>query len=172
MGTRRCSASRSPATTARSWTGSSRPFRPSPTSQQAHPGFTLGEFGDASTQQQINKVVQDDFGKALITSLPVTLIILLIAFGALVAAGVPLLLALTAVIATIGIMGPLSHVIGGVDSSINEVILLIGLAVGVDYSMFYLRREREEREAGGARRRRSPPRRRPRAARCWSRASR
>jgi uncharacterized membrane protein YdfJ with MMPL/SSD domain len=116
--------------------------------QQAHPGFTVGEFGDASTQQQINDVVQSDFGKALVTSLPVTLIILLIAFGALVAAGVPLLLALTAVIATIGILGPLSHVIGGVDSSINEVVLLIGLAVGVDYSMFYLRREREEREAG------------------------
>jgi uncharacterized membrane protein YdfJ with MMPL/SSD domain len=116
--------------------------------QQAHPGFTLGEFGDASTTEQINKVVNDDFGKALKTSLPVTLIILLIAFGALVAAGVPILLALTAVAATIGIMGPLSHVIGGVDSSINEVILLIGLAVGVDYSMFYLRREREEREAG------------------------
>ena len=116
--------------------------------RQAHPGFTLGEFGDASTEEQINKVVQDDFGKALVTSLPITLIILLIAFGALVAAGVPLLLALTAVIATIGIMGPLSHVIGGVDNSINEVILLIGLAVGVDYSMFYLRREREEREAG------------------------
>ena len=116
--------------------------------QQAHPGFTLGEFGDASTNQQIEEVVQDDFGKALKTSLPVTLIILLIAFGALVAAGVPLLLALTAVMATIGIIGPLSHLIGGVDSSINEVILLIGLAVGVDYSMFYLRRAREEREAG------------------------
>ncbi len=116
--------------------------------EQAHPAFSLGEFGDASTQQQINKVVQDDFAKALKTSLPVTLIILLFAFGALVAAGVPLLLALTAVTATIGIMGPLSHVIGGVDNSINEVILLIGLAVGVDYSMFYLRREREERESG------------------------
>ena len=116
--------------------------------QRAHPGFTLGEFGDASTTEQINKVVADDFGKALKTSLPVTLIILLVAFGALVAACVPLLLALTAVMATIGIMGPLSHVIGGVDSSINEVILLIGLAVGVDYSMFYVRREREERESG------------------------
>src|SRR2546430_12513728 len=102
--------------------------------QKAHPGFTIGEFGDASTTEQINKVVSDDFGKALKTSLPVTLIILLIAFGALVAAGVPLLLALTAVLATIGIMGPLSHVIGGVDSSINEGILLIGLAVGVDYT--------------------------------------
>ena len=50
-------------------------------------------------------------------------------------------------IATIGLMGPISH-ISGVDSSVNEVILLIGLAVGVDYSMFYLRREREERESG------------------------
>ncbi len=116
--------------------------------QKAHPAFTVGEFGDASTQQQINDKVQSDFGKALITSLPVTLIILLIAFGALVAAGVPLLLALTAVFATIGLLGPISHLIGGVDSSINEVVLLIGLAVGVDYSMFYLRREREEREAG------------------------
>ena len=86
--------------------------------------------------------------KALVTSLPITLLILLIAFGAVVAAGVPLLLAITAVIATIGLIGPLSHLIGGVDSSINEVILLIGLAVGVDYSMFYLRREREERESG------------------------
>ena len=116
--------------------------------QEAHPGFTLGEFGDASTNEQINKVVTDDFGKALKTSLPFTLIILLLAFGALVAAAIPLLLALTAVMATIGIMGPVSHLIGGVDTSINEVILLIGLAVGVDYSMFYLRREREEREAG------------------------
>jgi uncharacterized membrane protein YdfJ with MMPL/SSD domain len=60
---------------------------------------------------------------------------------------VPLLLALTAVMATIGLMGPISH-IGAVDTSVNEVILLIGLAVGVDYSMFYLRREREERESG------------------------
>ena len=116
--------------------------------QAAHPGFTVGEFGDASVSKQLNKAISDDFGKALVTSLPITLIILLIAFGALVAAGVPLLLALTAVMATIGLIGPISHIGNGVDSSINEVILLIGLAVGVDYSMFYLRREREEREAG------------------------
>jgi uncharacterized membrane protein YdfJ with MMPL/SSD domain len=116
--------------------------------QAAHPGFTVGEFGDASANKQIDEQVTKDFGKALITSLPITLIILLIAFGALVAAGVPLLLALTAVMATIGLLGPISHIGNGVDSSINEVVLLIGLAVGVDYSMFYLRREREERESG------------------------
>jgi uncharacterized membrane protein YdfJ with MMPL/SSD domain len=116
--------------------------------QAAHPDFTVGEFGDASVSKQLNKSIGDDFKKALVTSLPITLIILLIAFGALVAAGVPLLLALTAVMATIGLIGPISQIGNGVDSSINEVILLIGLAVGVDYSMFYLRREREEREAG------------------------
>ena len=116
--------------------------------QAAHPGFTVGEFGDASTEKQIGDVVQEDFGKALVRSLPVTVIILLIALGALVAAGVPLLLALTAVAATIGLLGPISQIGNGVDGSINEVVLLIGLAVGVDYSMFYLRRAREEREAG------------------------
>jgi RND superfamily putative drug exporter len=116
--------------------------------QAANPGFTIGESGDASVNKQINDSISDDFKQALFTSLPITLLILLLAFGALVAAGVPLLLALTAVMATIGLMGPISHIGNGVDSSVNEVILLIGLAVGVDYSMFYLRREREERELG------------------------
>ena len=115
--------------------------------QAANPDFTVAESGDASVNKQINDSISDDFARALFTSLPITLLILLIAFGALVAASVPLLLALTAVIATIGLMGPISH-ISAVDTSVNEVILLIGLAVGVDYSMFYLRREREERESG------------------------
>ena len=116
--------------------------------QAAHPQFTVGEFGDASSNNQVSASISSDFKTALVTSLPVTLLILLVAFGALVAAGVPLLLGLTAVVATIGLIGPISHIGNGVDESINEVILLIGLAVGVDYSMFYLRREREERESG------------------------
>ena len=115
--------------------------------QAANPDFTVAEAGDASINSAIEESISDDFGRALLTSLPITLLILLIAFGAVVAAMVPLLLGLTAVIATIGLMGPISQ-LSAVDSSINEVILLIGLAVGVDYSMFYLRREREERESG------------------------
>jgi RND superfamily putative drug exporter len=115
--------------------------------QAAHPDFIVGESGDASVNKQLEESISDDFQQALFTSLPITLVILLLAFGAVVAAAIPLLLGLTAVIATIGLMGPISH-LSGVDSSINEVILLIGLAVGVDYSMFYLRREREERESG------------------------
>ncbi len=116
-------------------------------SQRAHTGLRTEEFGDASADKAINKAFEDDFKKAEITSLPITLIILVLAFGALLAAFVPLVLAITAVAAAIGLIGPLSQ-IWPVDQAISSVVLLIGLAVGVDYSMFYLRREREERAAG------------------------
>jgi RND superfamily putative drug exporter len=112
-----------------------------------HAAFRIEEFGDASASKELSKTFADDFKRAELTSLPITLIILVIAFGALVAAGVPLLLALTAVMAAIGLIGPVSH-IWPVDQAITSVVLLIGLAVGVDYSMFYLRREREERARG------------------------
>jgi RND superfamily putative drug exporter len=114
---------------------------------EAHPAFTIEEFGDASASKALSESFEDDFQKAEVTSLPITLIILLLAFGAVVAALVPLLLAATAVAAAIGLLGPLSQ-IWPVDQSAASVILLVGLAVGVDYSMFYLRREREERARG------------------------
>jgi RND superfamily putative drug exporter len=116
--------------------------------QRVHPELRIAEVGDASTDRAFSKSIDDDFSKAEMTSLPVTLLILVVVFGALVAAGVPLLLALTAVAATIGLLGPISHIFGPVAEEISSVILLIGLAVGVDYTMFYLRREREERAAG------------------------
>ena len=113
--------------------------------QQA--GFRIEEFGDASADKALSQAFEDDFQKAEVTSLPITLIILILAFGALLAAFVPLLLAITAVAAAISLIGPISQ-IWPVDEAISSVVLLIGLAVGVDYSMFYLRREREERAAG------------------------
>jgi uncharacterized membrane protein YdfJ with MMPL/SSD domain len=115
--------------------------------QQAHPGFFIGEFGDASSVDALNTAYGDDLGKAGLLSLPITLVILVIAFGALVAAGIPLLLALSAVFATFGLIALPSHIFP-VAFQAFAVVLLIGLAVGVDYSMFYLRRERQERAAG------------------------
>jgi uncharacterized membrane protein YdfJ with MMPL/SSD domain len=115
--------------------------------QQAHPTLLIGEVGEASARKAIDKRIADDFRRAEFTSLPVTLLILVLAFGALVAAGIPLLLGLTSVAAALGLTALLSHLLH-VDPSINSVILLIGLAVGVDYSLFYLRREREERARG------------------------
>ena len=115
--------------------------------QKAHPQLFIGEFGDASKVDALVTAYGNDLGKAGLLSLPVTLIILLVAFGALVAAGIPLLLALTAVFATFGLISLPSHVFP-VAMQAPALVLLIGLAVGVDYSMFYLKREREERAAG------------------------
>ena len=115
--------------------------------QRAHPDLRIEEFGDASVGSQINTFVNNDLKRAETLSLPVTLLILVIAFGALVAAGVPVLLAISAVVATIGLVAFPSHIFPVGDNT-SIVITLIGMAVGVDYSLFYLKREREERRAG------------------------
>ena len=115
--------------------------------QERHPGFTVAEFGFASATHELNNTLSKDFQRAEYSSVPVTLIILLVAFGALVAAGLPVLLAFSGVLATIGLSAVASHVVAAT-SSTQSVILLIGMAVGIDYSLFYLRREREERARG------------------------
>jgi RND superfamily putative drug exporter len=115
--------------------------------QGEHPELRIEQFGGASAGKALDKMFEDDFKKAEFLSIPVTLIILVFAFGAFIAAGIPLLLALSAVMATLGLVSLGSHLIP-VEDSVSSVVLLIGLAVGVDYSLFYLRREREERAAG------------------------
>jgi RND superfamily putative drug exporter len=115
--------------------------------QRAHPDLRVEQIGSASATKAFEQAMEDDFKRAETLSVPLTLIILLLAFGALVAAGLPLLLGLTAVGATLGLLGPISQLTPIADQ-ISSVILLIGLAVGVDYSMFYVRREMEERDKG------------------------
>jgi RND superfamily putative drug exporter len=115
--------------------------------QKRNPSFRIEEFGDASFAKAADESAGKDFHRAEILSIPVTVIILLLAFGAFVAAVLPVILALTAVIAAFGLVMLTSHVFP-IDQSAFSVMLLIGLAVGVDYSLFYIRREREERAAG------------------------
>jgi RND superfamily putative drug exporter len=115
--------------------------------QRAHPDLRVEQAGDASIDKALGETYGNDFQTAEFLSLPVTLAILILAFGALIAAGIPVLLALSSVAAAMGLSTLASHLVpmGNVTSS---VILLIGMAVGVDYSLFYLRREREERAKG------------------------
>ncbi|MFJ7077338.1 MMPL family transporter [Streptomyces sp. NPDC098781] len=115
--------------------------------QKDHQSLRIEEIGGASMMKTFDDAFGDDFQKAEYSAVPVALGILLIAFGALVAALLPVLLAVTAIMATMGLMGIVSHVMPMSDTA-NSVMLLVGLAVGVDYCLFYLRREREEREAG------------------------
>ena len=114
--------------------------------QAAHPDFYIGSFGE-STNKAVQDSFYDDLKTAGLYSVPLTLAILLVAFGALVAAGIPLLLGLSAVLGTFGIIAIVSRVLP-MDQAVSAIVLLVGLAVGVDYSMFYLKREREERAAG------------------------
>jgi uncharacterized membrane protein YdfJ with MMPL/SSD domain len=113
----------------------------------AHSQLYIGAFGEGTADKEIDESIGQDLERAGLLSIPVTIAVLIVAFGALVAAGIPLLLALTAVAATMGLLAIPSHV-WPVDENTSAVVLLIGLAVGVDYAMFYLKREREERAAG------------------------
>jgi uncharacterized membrane protein YdfJ with MMPL/SSD domain len=115
--------------------------------QKANPDVRVEEFGDASfTKAEADQSAKDG-KKAEFGGYGITLLILLAAFGALVAAGIPLLLGATAVAGTIGLLGPVSQ-LHAMTADVQIVVTLIGLAVGVDYAMFYLRREMEERDKG------------------------
>ena len=115
--------------------------------QAKHPGLTVEEAGDASLDRATGSITSQDFRKAEVTSIPVSLVLLLIVFGALIAAGIPLLLAGTAVISAISLLAIPSRWLP-IDGTTTSVVLLVGMAVGIDYSLFYLRRTREERAAG------------------------
>jgi RND superfamily putative drug exporter len=115
--------------------------------QRAHPALRVSEVGEASINAAVNDRVAQDLSRAERLSLPLTLLIMLVAFGALIAAGIPVLVAITGVVATICLYAPISHLIPA-DSTVSSMVVLIGMAVGVDYSLFYLKRQREERERG------------------------
>ena len=115
--------------------------------QEANPGFYVGQAGTASTGKALDALFESQLARAGLLSIPLTLGILLLVFGSLVGASIPLLLGLTSVFATMGLVALPSQIVP-MDENISAVILLIGLAVGVDYSLFYIRRERDERRAG------------------------
>ncbi|MGH2862037.1 MAG: MMPL family transporter [Solirubrobacteraceae bacterium] len=115
--------------------------------ERSSAGFTVAEFGDASGSLASQNSVNSGIAKAEELSVPITFLILLIGFGAVVAAGIPVLLGFSAVIGAGGLAAVASHVVHA-SGSTGAVMLLMGMAVGVDYSLFYLKREREERRAG------------------------
>jgi RND superfamily putative drug exporter len=115
--------------------------------QSAHPDLYIAEAGSASADQLVSEELEGGLNRLGMLSIPVTLGILLVAFGAVVAAFLPVLLAIMSVVAAIGLMAAASRFAPAVDET-THVMLLIGLAVGVDYCLFYIRRERDERRRG------------------------
>jgi len=116
--------------------------------QAAFPAFAIHAVSNTLTNDQIGAVVNADLDGSLRISLPATFIILVLAFGAVVAAFVPLLLAITALLAAFGLLGIYSQVFNPVSPYATQLVVLIGLAVAVDYSLFMVTRFRSERRAG------------------------
>ncbi|MDQ3850661.1 MAG: MMPL family transporter [Actinomycetota bacterium] len=115
--------------------------------QRAHPDLRVEEYGAASERKAVGTKERADEARSMRFSMGGALIILLLAFGAAVAAGVPLLLGLSAVVVTTGLLGPVSQ-LAALHEAVGQVVMLVGLAVGVDYAMFYLRRMMEEQGKG------------------------
>ena len=116
--------------------------------KRANQASGFQEAGGGSIENAVTQIVTSGLRRLELIPIPVTLVILALAFGALVAASVPLLLGLTSVAAAIGALGVVSHIAPNGPATAPVVVLGIGLAVGVDYSLFYVRRERDERQAG------------------------
>jgi uncharacterized membrane protein YdfJ with MMPL/SSD domain len=111
-----------------------------------HSALTVDSLG-ASTDKALDEEIMGGIAKAGMISIPLTLIILFVVLGSFVAAFIPLLLGITSVVATTGLLALSSKGVAA-SEQIMEVVLLVGLAVGVDYALFYMKRERQERAAG------------------------
>ena len=97
------------------------------------------------------ELINTSLDESLKLTIPLTFVILLLAFGAIVASVVPLVLAVTSLVAAFGILGIYSQVVGPVSPNATQLIVLIGLAVAVDYSLFMITRFRTERRNGRSR---------------------
>ncbi len=115
--------------------------------RESHTGVRVEQFGEVSATKAIADQDAKDGKRSQLISTVLTLIILLVAFGAVVAAGLPLVLGASAVAAAVGLVGPVSRLYA-LPSDVAELMIIIGLAVGVDYAMFYSRRVMEERDRG------------------------
>ncbi|MFE7545978.1 MMPL family transporter [Streptomyces platensis] len=120
------------------------------TVQRSHPELRVAETGSPSVSVGVNTQRSQDLALSEAIALPVTLLTLLVVFGSALMAAVPLLLALTSIAAAMGLSMVVSHLQPDAGVGAN-IILLIGMAVGVDYTLFYLKREREERARAGGR---------------------
>jgi len=110
-------------------------------------GFTVHSVSQTLTNQDITELINTSLDRTFIT-IGLTFIILLITFGAFVASIIPLVLAVTALLAAFGILGIFSQLITPASPYATQLIVLIGLAVSVDYSLFMITRFRTERRRG------------------------
>ncbi len=116
--------------------------------QAAHPDVEVLGLSNWLANREISHVVNSDLDGSLRITIPLTFAILLVAFGAVIAAFVPLVLAISALLAAFGVLGLYSQAVAPVSPYASQLVVLIGLAVAVDYSLFLVSRFRTELRHG------------------------
>jgi hypothetical protein len=114
----------------------------------AHPELAIHIIGNTFINDDINELISKGLDESLRLTIPLTFLILLFAFGAIVASVIPLVLAITSLVAAFGILGIYSQIVGPVSPNATQLVVLIGLAVAIDYSLFMITRFRVERRVG------------------------
>ena len=107
-------------------------------------GFEVFITGEATLAREFTVAAEEDLLRGEAIGIPVALIILVIVFGAVVAAIIPMVLAIVAIVVAIGSVAIIGQVIE-MNLFVQNMITMIGLAVGIDYSLFIVSRYREER---------------------------
>jgi uncharacterized membrane protein YdfJ with MMPL/SSD domain len=113
-----------------------------------YPAYGIHPLNNTLTNDDIQELINGGLDRSLVLTIPITFAILIIAFGAVVAAVIPLVLAVTALLAAFGLLGLYSQYVTAISPYATQLVVLIGLAVAVDYSLFMLTRFRTERRHG------------------------
>jgi RND superfamily putative drug exporter len=110
-------------------------------------GFTVQVAGQATLGSDFTKVAEEDLQKGESIGIGIALIVLVVVFAAIIAAVVPIVMAIFAIIVALGLVSLIGQIVE-FNLFVENIVTMIGLAVGIDYSLFIVSRYREERKKG------------------------
>ena len=113
-----------------------------------NPEFQLFYLSDGTINDEMFDLINKDLDRSLIYTLPLTFIILLWAFGSFYAASIPLIIAIISLLCSLGITAIFSNLFTAVSATAEQLVVLLVLAIGIDYSLFIISRTREEVTVG------------------------
>ena len=116
--------------------------------ESAPDGMEKWVTGNLAIDVVFDLTLEEELIKAELISAPLTLLILLLVFGSLVAAGLPVLTGVYTVVAAVGIVTGLTYVFDDITTYANNIVSLLGIGLSVDYSLFIVNRFREELRKG------------------------
>jgi putative drug exporter of the RND superfamily len=118
--------------------------------QKNYPAYEFHYLSNSTGESEVLALIARDLDRSLIYTIPITLLILIWGFRSILAALIPLLIAGMSLIASLGISAFISQLISGISATASQLVVLLVLAIGVDYSLFFITRVREERQRGTA----------------------